>query len=182
MARALKLTEMPSRYLGAEPRPDLLRGVYIAGDAGVGKTYAACGAIRAFVETHVIDVMGTEVYRGPRAKFVCVPDWFAMMRSTYSNRSEDEREVYEKYAKSGFLVLDDLGKGAPSEWASERVYMLLEHRYGNELPTIITSNYTLNELAARLSSDKQTRESIVSRIAGMCEGVRMDGNDRRLRC
>lgn len=166
-------------YWEAEPRPDLLSGAYLTGHAGVGKTHAACGAIRAYIEAHIVEVEGYQMYRGPRARFVSAPDWLAQLRSTYSSRGKDEREVYQSYANCGLLVLDDLGKGSASEWAAERVYMLLDHRYSHQLPTIITSNYDLGELAERLASDAQTRESIVSRIAGMCKGYKLAGRDRR---
>ena len=179
--RALELAEVPPMYRDAQPRPDLLQGAYITGHAGIGKTHAACGAIRAFVEAHVRDFEGTAVYLGPRAKFVSAPEWFAMMRATYNKRGADERDVFERYVRSALLVLDDLGKGSKTDWAAERIYMLLDYRCSHRLPTIITSNYNIGEVAALLSTDEQSQEAIASRIGGMCRGVRMSGKDRRLR-
>jgi len=170
---------VPPMYADAEPRPDLLGGAYITGPAGVGKTHAACGAVRAFIEAHVVDVHGASLYMGRRAKFVCAPEWFAKMRATYGTR-ESEQEVFDTYAHAGLLVLDDLGKGTRSDWAAERVYMLMDYRYSHELPTIITSNYDLGEVARMFATDSQTMASIASRIGGMCRGVRMDGDDRRM--
>lgn len=171
---------VPPMYRDAEPRPDLLRGAFITGRAGVGKTHAACGAIRAFVDAHVTEVEGTAVYFGPMARFVSAPEWFAMMRSTYNRRGTDEREVFDRYARCGLLVLDDLGKGSKTDWAVERIYMLLDYRYSHRLPTIITSNYDIGEVASMLSTDEQSQEAIASRIGGMCRGVRVTGRDRRL--
>ena len=88
--------------------------------------------------------------------------------------------VFERYARCGLLVLDDLGKGSKTDWAVERIYMLLDYRYNHKLPTIITSNYDIGEVAALLSTDEQSQEAIASRIGGMCRGVRMSGKDRRL--
>lgn len=177
----LERAGVPPMYRDAEPRPDLLRGAFITGRAGVGKTHAACGAIRAFVDAHVTEVEGTAVYFGPMARFVSAHEWFAMMRSTYNRRGTDEREVFDRYARSALLVLDDLGKGSKTDWAAERIYMLLDYRYSHRLPTIITSNYDIGEVAALLSTDEQSQEAIASRIGGMCRGVRMSGKDRRLR-
>lgn len=179
--RALELAQVPPMYREVEPRPDLLRGAYITGHAGVGKTHAACGAIRAFVDIHIREVEGSAMYLGARAKFVSAPEWFSQMRSTYSKRGADERDVFERYARCGLLVLDDLGKGSKSDWAVERIYMLLDYRNTHKLPTIITSNYDLGEVAELLSTDEQSKEAIASRIGGMCRGVRMSGGDRRLK-
>ena len=176
---AVRLAGVPDMYRDATPRTDLLDGAYLTGRPGRGKTYAACGAIRAWVEQHVMEIEGQWFYRGPRPLFVSAPKWFAMMRDTYS-RHQSETEVFDRYASAGLLVLDDLGKGSRSEWAVERIYMLVDYRSSNMLPTIITSNYDLGELSSMLSTDQQTMEAIASRIAGMCRGVRFDGLDRRL--
>ena len=181
ISRALELAEVPPMYWEAEPRADLLRGAYITGHAGVGKTHAACGAIRAFVDAHIREVEGSAVYLGSRAKFVSAPEWFAQMRATYDRRGASEREVFERYARCGLLVLDDLGKGSKSDWAVERIYMLLDYRCSHRLPTIITSNYDLGEVASLLSPDDQSKEAIASRIGGMCRGVRMSGSDRSMK-
>lgn len=178
--RALTRAGVPARYINAEPRPDLLEGVYLFGKAGVGKTHAACGALRAYAESKIYRLEdGSELYRG-NCRFVNAPVWFAELRGTYSHRDESEQDVFNRYANCRLLVLDDLGKGTHSEWAVERLYMLIDHRYANALPTIITSNYDLGELTARLSTDEQTMDAIASRIGGMCAGMRMYGQDRRL--
>lgn len=178
---ALKLAGVPTRYLGAEARPDLLNGAYLYGKTGRGKTHAACGAIRAFVERRVIEVEGVHMYHGKRAKFVNVPVWFSELRSTYDRKGESEQEVFDKYARAGLLVLDDLGKGSKTEWAVERLYMLLDYRCNEQLPTIITSNYGLARVAAMLASDEDTLQAIASRALDVCDGRGMliEGSDRR---
>ena len=180
-SRAMETAGVPPIYMQAEPRPDLLSGAYLTGHAGVGKTYAACGAIRAYVEDHIHEVEGMEVYVGKRARFVSAPRWFAEMKATYDQKGQSEQEVFDRYAKCGLLVLDDLGKGSRTDWAVERIYLLLDHRGTHGLPTIITSNYDVGELASALATDPQNKEAIASRIAGMCRGYRVEGPDRRLR-
>lgn len=179
-SRVLKAAGVPKRYLAAEPRPDLLGGAYLYGKAGRGKTYAACGAIRAFVEPHVIEIEGYWMHHGPRAKFVNVPDWFWQMKDTYSGNGR-EQEVFDRYADADLLVLDDLGKGSRSEWAVERLYMLLDHRCNEELPTIITSNYGLAKVAAMLTTDEDTLQAIASRVLLTCDnnGIEVTGEDMR---
>lgn len=172
---------MPRRYMDAEPRKDLLGGAYLYGKTGRGKTYAACGAVRAFVESHVIEIEGTWLYHGPRAKFVNVPAWFWAMKDTYSRGGESEQDVFDRYAMAELLVLDDLGKGSRTEWAVERLYMLLDYRCNEMLPTIITSNYGLAKVASMLTTDEDTMQAIASRALDVCSGngIEVTGPDRR---
>jgi DNA replication protein DnaC len=52
--------------------------------------------------------------------------------------------------------------------------LIINYREQNKLQTIITSNFTLDEI------DMYIDRRISSRIAGMCEVVRMSG-DKRLK-
>lgn len=181
ISKALKAAGVPTDFLDAPARPDLLDGVYLYGKTGRGKTRAACGAIRAFVERHVREVEGTWLYVGPRAKFVNVPEWFWDMKDTYSHKGVSEREVFDRYARAKLLVLDDLGKGSKTDWAVERLYLLLNHRCNEHLPTIVTSNYGLARLASMLVTDEETSQPFASRVLKTCgnRGVELTGVDHR---
>lgn len=173
---------VPARYLTAEARPDLVDGAYLYGKTGRGKTHAACGALVAHVASHTVVVQGTELYRGGSVRFVSVPMWFSMMRDTYASRDASERAVFDSYAHARLLVLDDLGKGSRSEWATERIYMLLDYRCGEMLPTVVTSNYALSAVTQTLSSDEDTKQAIASRMLQTCNhnGIEVTGRDLRL--
>lgn len=179
--RALAAAGVPDDYLEAPTRPDLLSGAYLYGKTGRGKTYAACGAIRAFVEAHVKCIEGTWLYIGPRAKFVNTPAWFWDMKDTYGRSGESEKDVFDRYAHAKLLVLDDLGKGSNTGWAVERLYLLLDYRCNNGLPTIITSNYGLAAVSAMLASDEDTIQAIASRAYKTCNqtGIEFKGEDFR---
>ncbi len=181
ICNALKAAGVPTDFLEATARPDLLEGAYLYGETGRGKTYAACGAIRAFIEQHVREVEGLWLYYGPRAKFVNAPAWFWDMKDTYNHKGESEREVFDRYAHARLLVLDDLGKGSKTEWAVERLYLLLDYRCNEHLPTIITSNYGLARLASILTGDEETVKPLASRALRTCNrnGIEMKGEDLR---
>lgn len=76
-----------------------------------------------------------------------------------------------------FLVLDDLGTEKLSDWVQEKLYAILDWRYGQELPTLVTSNLTLAELASHYRAHGPR---LASRIAGMGEEVELRGRDRRV--
>lgn len=168
-------------FMTAKPASKLLDGAYLYGDVGTGKTTAACGAIRAFVERHIVNYDGFEFYYGPRAKFVNVPRWFDELRDSYGNRSSASDWSFRAKAKVGLLVLDDIGKGKQTEWIVEKLYIMLNSRWEASLPTILTSNYGIGELASKMYADESMKDSIVSRIGGMCKPYLFDGPDLRVR-
>ena len=77
------------------------------------------------------------------------------------------------------LVLDDLGKEAPTAYACERLFDIVNERYNAMLPIVVTSNYSRGEIARKLTEGDVGR-SIASRLCEMTRSVHMDGTDRRL--
>ena len=74
-----------------------------------------------------------------------------------------------------FLVLDDLGAEKSSPWVLERLTLIVNDRYENLLPTVVTSNLDLELL------EKQIGERIVSRLMEMNQAVLLKGPDYRKR-
>ena len=180
VSTAMELAGVPKIFMTARPASKLLSGAYLYGDVGTGKTLAACGAIRAYAERHVIDIEGQQVYYGSRAKFVNATEWFEMLRATYGHRGESEQQLFQQYSTCGLLVLDDLGKGKQTEWTTEKLYMLINRRWEGALPTIITSNMPLDELCSMMpSTDENMASAISSRIGAMCKPYEFKGKDMR---
>ena len=62
-----------------------------------------------------------------------------------------------------------------SAWSRQVVYTLIDRRYRSVLPTIITSNLDLDEVAERID------DTIASRIVGMGKIIFLRGTDWRLK-
>lgn len=140
------------------------RGYYITGNRGTGKTDLAMAMARELVDIDQGKVL-----------VVIVPDLMEDMRS----RDAEDRERTKTLARIPYLVLDDLGKENPTPYACERLFWLINERYNNLLPTVITSNLKTSEIAARLT-DGKAGPAIASRLAEMCKQVALNGPDRRL--
>lgn len=69
------------------------------------------------------------------------------------------------------LVLDDVGAHRTTDWSAEALYAVVNRRYEQMLPTVITSNVA--DLRAELG------ERIASRLAQNLVVVTLDGPDRR---
>lgn len=136
------------------------RSLLILGPVGTGKTFEAFGAVRD------LSTSGAAV----SWQFVTAADLYATLRPRAGSDSE---KVFRGFADSRLLVIDDLGAAKSSEWVEEINYRLVNHRYENELPTIITSNLTTKDLAPGLG------DRVTSRLAEMTTRVVLAGSDRR---
>ena len=112
------------------------------GPYGCGKTHLAVAIANARLEQF-----------GDRVLFITAPDLLDFLRTTFSSDAEvSYREAFEQICNVPLLVLDDLGVENPSGWAKEKLFQLLNYRHAKVLPTVITTNTTLDELDPRISS------------------------------
>lgn len=136
------------------------RSLLLLGSTGVGKTHQAYGVLRY--------LSAADVFTGWAS--TSAADMYAALRPRHGADSETE---FRKYAHAQLLMIDDLGAAKPSEWTEEINFRLVNHRYENRLPTIITSNVLPKELTERVG------ERVASRLVGMSDRVVLRGQDRR---
>lgn len=112
------------------------------GPYGCGKTHLAVAIANARLEQF-----------GDRVLFITAPDLLDFLRTTFNSDAEvSYSEAFEQICNVSLLILDDLGVENPSGWAKEKLFQLLNYRYVNKLPTVITTNTALDELDPRISS------------------------------
>lgn len=105
-------------------------------------------------KTHLAAAIGNERLKfGDNVMFVTTPDLLDHLRNTYSPRAEmTYDELFDKMRNATLLILDDLGVENPSEWAKEKLFQLLNHRYSHQQATVITTNTDLDSLDPRIRS------------------------------
>ena len=138
------------------------RGLYLCGRVGTGKTHLAVAILNELVRKKRVPSL-----------FVTVPELLDNLRETYNKPGRNLDEWMDAVQNAEFLVLDDLGSERPTEWVRERIFVIVNHRYREALPTVFTSNIGPEELPAQLSG------RTASRIIAMCEGVEIEGDDYR---
>lgn len=138
------------------------RGLFIAGPVGTGKTHLAVGLLRAARELRSIG-----------GRFAMVPAVFAQIRAAIGRGDEGAASLLEDYKQAPLLVLDDLGSERVTDWVREQLFILVDARYQAMLPTVVTTNDTLEDL------EEYVGQRIVSRIMEMCDGIALDGPDYR---
>lgn len=120
-----------------EPRGWLL----LLGTYGCGKTHLAAAIANA------------QLKQGKPVVFATVPDLLDHLRATFAPSSAVQYdEMFERIRNAPLLILDDLGTESPTSWAQEKLYQLINHRYTNQLPTVVTTNVELERIDPRLRS------------------------------
>ena len=113
----------------------------LLGGYGCGKTHLAAA------------IANYQIEHGRPVLFVVVPDLLDHLRATFSPESPvsyDQR--FEEVRTAPLLILDDLGTQSATPWAREKLFQIFNYRYNARLPTVITSNRSLEEIDLRLRS------------------------------
>lgn len=128
----------------------------LAGGYGLGKTHLALAAGRKAIDFFARDYAeGTRstIYSGrPKVKFISSSEMVQSIRDSYDSDEIDEMQLMNGYKKAALLIIDDLGTEKSSEWQKEKMYIILNHRYNQMLPTIITTNLKGSDLTKQLSA------------------------------
>ena len=136
--------------------------LYLHGKVGTGKTLAACTLARQWL-----------IDRG-RVRFIRAHDFFSQLREAEFGRNGGLSVKSLSWYQ--VLVFDDLGAEKPTDYTRSRLLALIEARHDRRVRTIITSNYTLSELAERMGDDR-----VPSRLAQWCQIVTLKTTDYRFK-
>lgn len=152
-------------------------GAFLHGPVGTGKSVQCAKAIGRFLGHWILGE-----HRTVSARYVNTTEFLGRLRESFGR---DDREVdVSAYKECGLLVLDDLGRERSTAWAAETIYKIIDYRYGETLPTIITSNLSLEEIqsgARLLKREKGDQggelhadfdDRVFDRIWRMCGGTR----------
>lgn len=142
------------------------------GGCGAGKTHLACAIANRLRKDNA------------KCIYTTFENLLLKIRETYDNQALSDNSIRNRYKNADLLIIDDLAKEKPTEFATSVLFDLINYRYENVLPMIITANHGREELIDRLTpqdGDRTKAEAIVSRIYEMCIAVPMsDIDDYRL--
>jgi DNA replication protein DnaC len=139
----------------------LLQGGY-----GCGKTHLAAAVANACVE------------QGVPALFLTVPDLLDSLRFTFNNAEDSFEDRFARIRQAPLLILDDFGTQNATEWAREKLFQILNYRYTNHLPMVITTNLGLREIEGRMRSRLSDPE-MVTRVSIFAPDYRRPTEDSR---
>jgi DNA replication protein DnaC len=129
------------------------------GVTGCGKTHLAAAIVNYRYEA------------GKPALFVVVPEFLDHLRSTFSPESKvSYDQLFEGIKTAPLLVLDDFGEQSTTTWAREKLYQLINYRYNAQLPTVITTRYSLDEIIEEVDNSVSSR--LVDRKVSVTFGIK----------
>jgi DNA replication protein DnaC len=120
----------------------------LEGGFGCGKTHLAA-AIANFSVDHGIPTL-----------FLTVPDLLDWLRASFEGTDDRFSQRFDEIRQVPLLILDDFGTQNTTPWSQEKLFQLLDSRYLNELPTVITTNLRLEEIEGRIRSRLSDSERV----------------------
>lgn len=147
----------------AEERRDV-RWLVLVGPVDVGKSHLAVAICRRWLA------------RGKPARYRLVPLMLEELRAAYNREGDYDRHMH-LLLNVPLLVLDDLGAQKPTGWAVEKLTQIVDYRYVNGLPMVVTTNRSLDNLPG------DTEYRICSRLlrARFAMVIDIDAPEYRLR-
>jgi DNA replication protein DnaC len=142
------------------------RGLWLMGDVGTGKTSLA------------MLVSKTAIERGRSVAIYSLPRLLGRIRKTYDAETGEQSydDFIARLTTVDLLHVDDLGAEKSSDWVLEQLYAIVDSRYEQERPMVVTTN--LDEPALR----EQIGARTVSRLVEICgDPLPLFGDDLRYR-
>ena len=128
-ARNLKLCK---RYAnGFTEMLEKNQGLLFTGGVGTGKTFAAACIANALLDGGVPVVMTSFV---------------KILELAQNFRGDEEERYIRRMNRAKLLIIDDLGAERSTAFALEKVYNIIDSRYRDSLPMVLTTNLTLTEM------------------------------------
>jgi len=137
-------------------------GLFLYGRPGAGKSHMAAGVTCALLS------------RNFRGSFVNARKFVLDCQSVFS-RDETVEGIVDPILDGNFLVLDDLGSGKETPYASQCLLHLVDSAYMEKKVLIVTSNFDLGQLSAAIDP------RLASRLAEMCDPLLFEEEDFRVR-
>lgn len=145
-------------------------GLYIEGTNGTGKTHLAAAIALQLIGEGIPVVCKTS------------SDLLLDIKKSFDSGEYTEAQILGVYKTVDLLIIDDLGKEQCSDWSMSMLYSILNDRYEDMKPTIITTNYGADDLVRALTPrgyDNTKIVAIISRLRETSEVLTMAWADCR---
>jgi len=147
------------------------RGLWLMGNTGTGKT--TLGMLVAKEALAASKTVG--VYFTPRL--------LTRIRQTYQEAESPTAydDFFRRVTSVDLLYIDDLGSERHTDWVVEQLYALINERYENQRPLLVTSNSDSDVDKGQRQLEEQIGPRTVSRLVEICgDPLPLFGPDRRV--
>lgn len=121
-----------------------VKWLYLKGLNNTGKSYFLANLANAYADFFKVD-----------AGFVNAPKKFAELKELSITNKDEFAKQMEQLSQVEILVLDDFGNEFVSDYIRDNIVIsILNERASNNLPTFISSSYSINEIETLYSTNK----------------------------
>lgn len=142
------------------------QNLLITGEAGTGKTFLANAVAKKLIDNDI------------SVLYLSAIDFFDLCKKYRIAGHDEIREAETEInfvLQAECLILDDLGSEASSASTNSQLFNCIEKRFLMKRPTVITTNLSKEDIAARYS------DRIRSRLLANYRYLKMPGEDNRLK-
>ena len=179
--KALKLAEAYAESFPVDRYPRGYQSLYLWSTEswGTGKTHLASAICHRILDRWE----GTGKKGCPRIIFLSEPELFRKIQATYSFTREEsqvresEDDIIKSIVYADLVVFDDVGKEkrADPRFIQRTIYSIIDGRYKQQLPIILTAN--LDPVGLKEHLESASFDRVWEMIKG--KSVRMDGKSYR---
>ena len=133
----------------------------LMGGTGLGKTHLS------------LAIANVAINKGYAVLYGSAQNILSDLQNENFGRIDNIYYTEQDVINADLLIIDDLGTEFKSQYTTACLYNIINTRILKQLPTIISTNYDLNDL------EREYDKRIISRIAGEYNRLKLIGNDIR---
>ena len=156
-----------------EQYPTILKGLYLYGDFGVGKSFMVAALAHDLSER-----------RGVSSTLLHYPSFVIDVKNAIGDGNV--KTLVDEIKLSEVLILDDIGAEQSTAWVRDEILqVILQYRMQENLPTFFTSNFNFEDLEKHFAKGKHGNDEtwearrVMERIRYLAEETRLEGVNRR---
>ena len=156
-----------------EQYPTILKGLYLYGDFGVGKSFMVAALAHDLSEK-----------RGVSSTLLHYPSFVIDVKNAIGDGNV--KTLVDELKLSEVLILDDIGAEQSTAWVRDEILqVILQYRMQEDLPTFFTSNFDFEDLELHFAKGKHGNDEtwearrVMERIRYLAEETRLEGVNRR---
>ena len=153
--------------------PNNLKGLYLYGDFGVGKSFMVAALAHDLSEK-----------RGVSSTLLHYPSFVIDIKNAIGDGNV--KNLVDEIKQAEVLIFDDIGAEQSTPWVRDEVLqVILQYRMQEDLPTFFTSNFSFEDLEKHFAKGKNGNDEtwearrVMERIRYLAEETRLEGENRR---
>ena len=169
--RRLTVLNRMIKFVNAYPND--LKGLYLYGDFGVGKSFMVAALAHDLSEK-----------RGVSSTLLHYPSFVIDVKNAIGDGNV--KTLVDEIKLAEVLILDDIGAEQSTAWVRDEILqVILQYRMQEDLPTFFTSNFNFEDLEKHFAKGKNGNDEtwearrVMERIRYLAEETRLEGENRR---